>query len=132
MSGAGQPELLDLAARIAEMAGPGEQIEAFVARSTSTSVRAYQGEVESLANIHTRAWKPLQIATGITSKRREGALVAKYRFHDLRHFHASHLIADGTNPKEVMVEMGHATISVTMDTYGSLFRDDDAEQERRE
>ena len=30
------PELLDVAARIAEMAGPGEQVEAFVARSTST------------------------------------------------------------------------------------------------
>jgi PmbA protein len=42
------PELLDVAARIAEMAGPGEQVEAFVARSTSTSVKAYEGEVESL------------------------------------------------------------------------------------
>lgn len=42
------PELLDVAARIAEMAGPGEQVEAYVARSTSTSVKAYDGEVESL------------------------------------------------------------------------------------
>ncbi|MET0727109.1 MAG: TldD/PmbA family protein [Acidimicrobiales bacterium] len=45
---AANPELLDVAARIAEMAGPGEQVEAFVARSTSTSVLAYGGEVESL------------------------------------------------------------------------------------
>ncbi|MGK2948192.1 MAG: TldD/PmbA family protein [Acidimicrobiales bacterium] len=42
------PELLDVAARIAEMAAPGEQVEAFVARSTSTTVKAYGGEVESL------------------------------------------------------------------------------------
>lgn len=42
------PELLDVAARIAEMAGSGEQVEAFVARSTSTTVRAYDGDVESL------------------------------------------------------------------------------------
>lgn len=42
------PELLDVAARIADMAKPGEEVEAFVARSTSTSVRAYGGEVESL------------------------------------------------------------------------------------
>lgn len=42
------PELLDVASRIAELAEPGEQVEAFVARSTSTSVRAYGGEVESL------------------------------------------------------------------------------------
>ena len=42
------PELLGIAARIADLAGPGEQVEAFVARSTSTSVKAYGGEVESL------------------------------------------------------------------------------------
>jgi len=42
------PELLDVAARIAEMAGPGEQVEAFVSRGSSTSVKAYGGEVESL------------------------------------------------------------------------------------
>jgi len=43
-----QPDLLDLAVRIADMASGGEQVEAFVARSTSTTVRAYGGEVESL------------------------------------------------------------------------------------
>ena len=47
------PELLEVAARIAEMAGPGEQVEAYVARSTSTSVRAYGGEVESLTQAST-------------------------------------------------------------------------------
>jgi PmbA protein len=48
VTAADNPELLDVAARIAEMAGPGEQVEAFVARSTSTTVRAYDGDVESL------------------------------------------------------------------------------------
>src|SRR5690606_16060848 len=48
MAAPSNPELLDIAARIAERAAPGEQVEAFVARSTSTSVRAYGGEVESL------------------------------------------------------------------------------------
>ncbi len=48
-----QAELLDVAARIAERAGPGEQIEAYVARSTSTTVRAYQSEVESLTQAST-------------------------------------------------------------------------------
>ncbi|MEX2293706.1 MAG: TldD/PmbA family protein [Acidimicrobiales bacterium] len=42
------PELLDVAARIADMARPGEQVEAYVGRSTSTTVKAYAGEVESL------------------------------------------------------------------------------------
>lgn len=42
------PELLAIAARIADQAAPGEQVEAFVATSTTTSVKAYGGEVESL------------------------------------------------------------------------------------
>lgn len=44
----GNPELLDVAARIADMAKPGEQVEAYVERGTSTIVRAYEGEIESL------------------------------------------------------------------------------------
>ena len=46
-------ELLEVAARLAGRAGPGEQVEAFVARSTSTSVKAYAGEVESLTQAST-------------------------------------------------------------------------------
>ncbi|HEX8803604.1 MAG TPA: TldD/PmbA family protein [Acidimicrobiales bacterium] len=41
-------ELLDLAQRIADRAGPGEEVEAFVAHGTSTSVKVHGGEVESL------------------------------------------------------------------------------------
>jgi PmbA protein len=41
-------ELLDLAAKVAGAAGAGEQVEAFVGRSTTTSVKAHGGAVESL------------------------------------------------------------------------------------
>lgn len=44
------PELLDLATRIAEQAGPGEEVEAYVAHSRETAVRVYSGEVESLSS----------------------------------------------------------------------------------
>jgi len=43
------------------------------------------------------------------------------RFHDLRHFYASTLIAANLNPKVIQVRLGHATIAETMDTYGHLF-----------
>lgn len=43
-------ELLDLARRIVERADAGEQVEAFVGRSRTTSVKAYEGEVESLTS----------------------------------------------------------------------------------
>jgi PmbA protein len=42
-------DLLDIADRLVGMARGGEQLEAYVARSTDTNVRVYQGEVEQLA-----------------------------------------------------------------------------------
>ena len=45
------------------------------------------------------------------------------RFHDLRHFYASALIAVNLNPKVIQARLGHATMAETMDTYGHLFPD---------
>jgi PmbA protein len=42
------PDLLELARKVAGSAGRGEQIEAYVARSRSASVKVHGGEVESL------------------------------------------------------------------------------------
>ena len=50
-------------------------------------------------------------------------LPAGTRFHDLRHFYASALIAAGLHPKVIQDRLGHATIAETMDTYGHLFPD---------
>jgi integrase len=45
------------------------------------------------------------------------------RYHALRHFYASALIAANLNPKVIQSRLGHATIAETMDTYGHLFPD---------
>jgi integrase len=50
-------------------------------------------------------------------------LPAGTRFHDLRHFFASSLIAAGLHPKVIQERLGHATMAETMDTYGHLFPD---------
>jgi len=50
-------------------------------------------------------------------------LPAGSRFHDLRHFYASALIAANLNPKIIQARLGHATLAETMDTYGHLFAD---------
>lgn len=42
------------------------------------------------------------------------------RFHDLRHTHASLLIAANVHPKAIQVRLGHSSITVTMDRYGHL------------
>ena len=42
------------------------------------------------------------------------------RFHDLRHSHASLLLAAGVNPKIVQERLGHSQISLTLDTYSHV------------
>jgi integrase len=43
------------------------------------------------------------------------------RFHDLRHFFASALIDNGESPKYVQDQVGHASISTTLDIYTHLW-----------
>jgi integrase len=56
-------------------------------------------------------WKPIV----------EKVDMASTRFHDLRHFFASQLIAQGETATYVRDQMGHSSIKVTFDTYGHLF-----------
>jgi integrase len=42
------------------------------------------------------------------------------RLHDLRHTHASDLLAAGVNVKVVSDRLGHASTTFTLDTYSHL------------
>ena len=61
----------------------------------------------------------------------ESAGLAKMRFYDLRHTHASLLIAEGVHPKKIAERLGHASIKLTMDLYGHLFEGSDKESAER-
>jgi integrase len=55
----------------------------------------------------------------------------KATFHDLRHAHASLLLAGGTDIKTVQLRLGHATPSITLNTYSHAIPgtgDDEAER----
>ncbi len=45
------------------------------------------------------------------------ALLPKIRLHDLRHTHATLALQAGVHPKVVSERLGHATVSITLDTY---------------
>ena len=42
------------------------------------------------------------------------------RFHDLRHTHASLMLAQGVHPKIVSERLGHSTVGITLDTYSHV------------
>lgn len=58
---------------------------------------------------------------------RRAGLDPKTRIHDLRHTAVALAIKAGAHPKAIQVRMGHASINVTLDRYGHLFPEMDAE-----
>jgi integrase len=61
-------------------------------------------------NLVTRSFKPLLVRAGLPD----------IRFHDLRHTCATLMLVVGTNPKVVQELLGHANVSITLDTYSHL------------
>jgi integrase len=57
------------------------------------------------------------------SKALERAGLPHQRLHDLRHLHASLLLAQGRSLSEVSATLGHAGIAITSDTYGHLYEE---------
>jgi integrase len=45
------------------------------------------------------------------------SLLPPIRLHDLRHTHATLALQAGIHPKVVSERLGHATVSITLDTY---------------
>ena len=50
------------------------------------------------------------------------AVKGRWKFHALRHTHASALIADGLDPVLIAARLGHAGPTITLTTYAHQFR----------
>jgi len=101
------------------------------------------GGIQSYVNFTRHNLVPIMRAAGlmVPGVKKDGApmldqngrpvLVPKYGWHSLRHFFASWCLNRKENgglgllPKEVQERMGHASITITMDTYGHLFKPKD-------
>lgn len=66
-------------------------------------------------NLYHRDWKSLL--------RRAGLAEHGFTFHVLRHTFATTLLRQNVNPKIVQHQLGHATISQSMDTYSHVMPD---------
>ena len=50
----------------------------------------------------------------------KGSNLPRLRFHDLRHAHATHLLASGVHPKVASERLGHGTVGITLDLYSHV------------
>jgi integrase len=60
-----------------------------------------------------------------TARAKVDGLPEGFRYHDLRHYLASLLIASGADVKTVQARLRHASAKTTLDTYGHLWPDRD-------
>jgi integrase len=60
-----------------------------------------------------------------TAREKVPGLPPDFRFHDLRHYLASMLIASGADVKVVQARLRHASAKTTLDTYAHLWPDSD-------
>jgi len=91
----------------------------------SASVKTWPGEYMVTDGLggHAAPWtieRTFRVAkTGV------GDLPKEFRFHDLRHYFASLLIAHGGDVKVVQARLRHASAKTTLDTYTHLWPDAD-------
>jgi integrase len=64
-------------------------------------------------------WHPTTITQAFT-RLVAASQLQRIRLHDLRHSHATHLLAAGVNVKVVSDRMGHASVAFTLDVYSHV------------
>jgi len=76
------------------------------------------------SNVLNRYFKPCLLAAGLateeTTAKGTERIASKFRMYDLRHTHATMLLEANVNPKIVSERLGHASVSLTLDTYSHI------------
>ena len=50
----------------------------------------------------------------------KGKELPRIRFHDLRHTHATHMLASGVHVKVASERLGHSEVGITLDLYSHV------------
>ncbi len=100
-------------------------VPASMALSLAAHVRDYGAETV-LTNEWGRQLAPWTLERAMRSARTKvPGLPEGFRYHDLRHYFASLLIASGSDVKVVQARLRHASAKTTLDTYSHLWPDSD-------
>lgn len=112
-----------LKTRISQMPVP---IPASLAAELSAHIAAYGRHVTLLTGENAHQLSPWAVERSMRNVRRKvEGLPAGFRYHDLRHYFASLLIASGADVKTVQARLRHASAKTTLDTYGHIWPDRD-------
>lgn len=97
-----------------------------LALALSAHVAKWAGEECLIVNEWRDQLAPWTLQRAIRAARSKvPGLPPDFRFHDLRHYLASMLIASGADVKVVQARLRHASAKTTLDTYAHLWPDSD-------
>lgn len=107
---------------VALSAGVAEQLKAHRARQAEQLLRlGLRPNANSfvVSQVDGRPLQPRSI-THEWVRLIEKTSLPRIRFHDLRHTHASQMLAAGVHPKVASERLGHSTIGITLDLYSHV------------
>src|SRR5580693_1369790 len=101
-------------------------VPASLVEQCSVQIAAYGRHETLLTGEDQGQLSPWAIERAMRKARSEvKGLPAGFRYHDLRHYFASLLIASGGDVKTVEARLRHANAKTTLDTYGHIWPDRD-------
>ncbi len=101
-------------------------VPAALTAELSAQVAAYGSHSSLLTGADGRQLSPWAVERAMRAARKKlQGLPAGFRYHDLRHYFASPLIASGADVKTVQARLRHASAKTTLDTYGHIWPDRD-------
>jgi integrase len=89
-----------------------EELLALGIRQTGNTLACCRADGEPL--------QPRSVTQQFTRLRGRMSDLPRVRFHDIRHSHATQLLAGGIHPKVAQERLGHSTITTTMDLYSHV------------
>jgi integrase len=96
-----------------------------LALELAAAVKRWEGETVVTDEIGRRS-SPWALERAVRRARAQvEGMPAGFRFHDLRHYFASLLIASGADVKVVQRRLRHASATTTLNTYGHMWPDAD-------
>lgn len=81
--------------------------------------RGYQDSDQVICHPDGSLWDPHSF-TAAFRRFASDLDIGHFRFHDLRHSHATQLLTAGVHPKVVSERLGHSSIGITLDTYSHV------------
>ena len=101
-------------------------IPASLAAELSAQIARYGRHGSLMAGSDGQELSPWAVERAMrTARKKVRDLPAGFRYHDLRHYFASLLIASGADVKTVQERLRHASAKTTLDTYGHIWPDRD-------